>query len=117
VEPTPGDAHVVAEHRRSVAGGATSLQCNVNAIRSLRAHGKAARIIGSLARPEGQTTNEGDMFFDRTAGGHRFDFTRGVCFLCGITREEFKEHDYPRCAGEPYGKLEPPSPDEPPQAA
>ena len=57
------------------------------------------------------------MFFDRTAGGHRFDFTRSVCFLCGITREEFKENDYPRCAGELYGKQEPPSPDEPPKAA
>jgi hypothetical protein len=50
--------------------------------------------------------NESGMVFDRTAGGHRFDFTRGVCVLCGITREEFKDNDYPRCTGEPYGKQE-----------
>jgi hypothetical protein len=42
------------------------------------------------------------MIFDRTAGGHRFDFTRGVCFVCGISREEFKDNNYPRCATEPY---------------
>jgi hypothetical protein len=52
--------------------------------------------------------------FDRTAGGHRFDFTRGVCFLCGITREEFKDANYPKCTGEPYGRRErrPITPDE-----
>ena len=59
------------------------------------------------------------MIFDRTAGGHRFDFTRGVCFLCGISREEFKDSDYPRCTGEPFGKQEcvpnPPA-DGPPEA-
>ena len=46
------------------------------------------------------------MIFDRTAGGHRFDFTRGVCFVCGMSREEFKDSSYPRCPGEPFGKLE-----------
>jgi hypothetical protein len=59
------------------------------------------------------------MIFDRTAGGHRFDFTRGVCFLCGITREEFKDANYPQCMGEPYGqqKDRPITPDdEPPNA-
>jgi len=59
------------------------------------------------------------MFFDRTAGGHRFDFTRGICFLCGITHEEFKDNNYPRCNGEPYGKNErlPTAPgDGPPEA-
>ena len=60
------------------------------------------------------------MIFDRTAGGHHFDFTRGVCFVCGISREEFKDNSYPRCTGEPYGKGEtsptPPGGD-PPQPA
>ena len=27
--------------------------------------------------------------FDRTAAGHRFDSSRGVCVLCGVTRKEF----------------------------
>jgi len=45
------------------------------------------------------------MIFDRTAGGHRFDFIRGVCFVCGISREEFKDNSYPRCTGELYGAL------------
>ena len=60
------------------------------------------------------------MIFDRTAGGHRFDFTLGVCFLCGISREEFKDNDYPRCSGEPFGKQEPlpiPPGGDPPTAA
>jgi hypothetical protein len=58
------------------------------------------------------------MIFDRPADGHRFDFTRGVCFLCGISREEFKDDDYPRCTGEPFGKQErvPNPPDGPPEA-
>jgi hypothetical protein len=46
------------------------------------------------------------MIVDRTAGGHRFDFIRGVCFVCGITCEEFKDNDYPKCTGEPYGEPE-----------
>jgi hypothetical protein len=53
-----------------------------------------------------QISRESEMIFDRTAGGHRFDFTRGVCFVCGISREEFKDNSYPRCTGEPYGKGE-----------
>jgi hypothetical protein len=57
------------------------------------------------------------MIFDRTAGGHRFDYNQGFCILCGITREEFKDNDYPKCAGEPYGKRESPSPDKGPEAA
>ena len=67
-----------------------------------------------------QISRESEMIFDRTAGGHRFDFTRGVCFVCGISREEFKDNSYPRCTGEPYGKGEtsptPPGGD-PPQPA
>jgi hypothetical protein len=57
------------------------------------------------------------MIFDRTAGGHRFDFT---CFVCGMSREEFKDSSYPRCSGEPFGKLEtlpiPPGGNPPPPA-
>jgi hypothetical protein len=46
------------------------------------------------------------MTFDRTAGGHRFDYSQGICVLCGITREEFKDNEYPKCTGELYGKRE-----------
>jgi hypothetical protein len=49
---------------------------------------------------------ESEMIFDRTAGGHRFDYSRGFCVLCGIAREEFKDNDYPKCAGELYGQRE-----------
>jgi hypothetical protein len=48
------------------------------------------------------------MIFDRTAGGRRFDYSQGFCVLCGITREEFKDNDYPECTGEPYGQRERP---------
>jgi hypothetical protein len=40
--------------------------------------------------------------FDRTAGGHRFDFSRGICVLCGITRKEFEDEERPQCTGAPY---------------
>jgi len=63
---------------------------------------------------------ESEMIFDRTAGGHRFDYSQGICVLCGITREEFKDNDYPKCTGEPYGERErPPIPPgrDPPEAA
>jgi hypothetical protein len=40
---------------------------------------------------------------DQPPGGHRFDYTRGVCVMCGMSCEEFKNNDYPKCAGEPYG--------------
>ena len=40
--------------------------------------------------------------FDRTAGDHRFDFSRGVCVLCGITRKEFEDEGHPPCTGQPY---------------
>jgi hypothetical protein len=40
--------------------------------------------------------------FDRTAGDHRFDFSRGVCVVCGITRKEFEDEDCPPCTGQPY---------------
>ena len=59
------------------------------------------------------------MVFDRTAGGHRFDFSREVCFLCGISREEFEDDGRPQCTGQPYEKADrlrtPPG--KPPEAA
>jgi len=61
------------------------------------------------------------MIFDRTAGGHRFDYIRGVCVMCGMSRDEFKDNDYPQCAGEPFGKREalpiPPGSDAPAEVA
>jgi hypothetical protein len=48
------------------------------------------------------------VIFDRTAGGHRFDYSQGLCVLCGITRGEFNDNDYPECTGELYGKRERP---------
>ena len=62
-----------------------------------------------LCRHRGESQwcrSQSARIFDRTAGGYRFDFTRGVCVLCRISREEFKDNDYPECAGEPYGKRE-----------
>jgi hypothetical protein len=41
---------------------------------------------------------ESETIFDRT-GGDRFDYSQGICVLCGITREEFKDNDYPECTG------------------
>jgi hypothetical protein len=41
------------------------------------------------------------MAFDRMAGGHRFDFSRGVCQRCGMSREKFEDHGRPRCTGKP----------------
>ena len=62
---------------------------------------------------------ESETIFDRT-GGDRFDYSQGICVLCGITREEFKDNDYPKCTGELYGQRErPPIPPgrDPPEAA
>jgi hypothetical protein len=28
--------------------------------------------------------------FDRTAGGHRFDSSQGICVVCGINRKGFE---------------------------
>jgi hypothetical protein len=44
---------------------------------------------------------EGDMAFDRMAGGHRFDFSRGVCVRCRMSREKFEDSGRPRCTGQP----------------
>ena len=40
------------------------------------------------------------MVFNRTAGGHAFDFDRGVCLKCGITRERYEDSGEPRCSKE-----------------
>jgi hypothetical protein len=88
--------------------------------------------IGQIASQEGQTwltylpqdervavSKESEMVFDRTAGGHRFDFSREICFLCGISREEFEDDGRPQCTGQPYEKADrlrsPPG--KPPKAA
>jgi hypothetical protein len=44
------------------------------------------------------------MAFDRTAGGHRFDFSREVCQRYGMSREKFENHGRPRCKGKPPDK-------------
>jgi hypothetical protein len=44
---------------------------------------------------------KGKMFmtFDRSSGGHAFDFSAGVCERCGMTREYFQDNGEPRCSG------------------
>jgi hypothetical protein len=44
------------------------------------------------------------MAFDRMAGGHRFDFSRGVCHRCEMTREYFEDNGRPPCTGQPPEK-------------
>jgi len=39
------------------------------------------------------------MPFDRRAGGHAFDFHRGVCVKCGMTREYYQDNGEPVCSG------------------
>ena len=39
------------------------------------------------------------MTFDRSSGGHAFDFSAGVCERCGMTREYFQDNGEPRCSG------------------
>ena len=54
------------------------------------------------------------MSFDRHAGGHAFDFDRGVCTKCEMTREFFKDHGEPSCTGrkpEPELKMSGPVPE------
>lgn len=38
--------------------------------------------------------------FFRRAGGHRFNFSHGVCLRCGISREEFEDGGRPWCTGQ-----------------
>jgi hypothetical protein len=37
------------------------------------------------------------MAFDRQAGGHAFDFDRGVCVKCGMTREAYQDNGFSLC--------------------
>jgi hypothetical protein len=59
------------------------------------------------------------MAFDRTAGGHHFDFSRGVCTRCEIFREKFEDNGRPPCTGRPPDKRERLTvpDDDPPEAA
>jgi hypothetical protein len=43
------------------------------------------------------------MTFDRQSGGHAFDFDRGVCVRCGMTREQYEDSGEPRCKGKQSG--------------
>jgi len=63
----------------------------------------ASRSVARLASRESVMAFDRTLDgFDRTAGDHRFDFSRGVCVVCGITRKEFEDEDRPPCAGQPY---------------
>lgn len=46
------------------------------------------------------------MAFHRTAGDHRFDFSRDVCVKCGMTREYFQDNGEPGCDGRSRKRLE-----------
>ena len=63
---------------------------------------------------------ESAMVFDRTAGGHRFDFIRMACTRCEMSHEHFEDNGRPTCNGQPPDKRErltiPPD-DDPPEAA
>ncbi|MGA7325773.1 MAG: hypothetical protein WBX25_15120 [Rhodomicrobium sp.] len=41
------------------------------------------------------------MSFDRTGGGHAFDFDRDVCVKCGMTRSNYLDNRNPSCTGRP----------------
>lgn len=47
------------------------------------------------------------MAFDLMAGGHRFDFFRGVCVKCEMTHEYFEHNGSPYCTGKPPEKKKP----------
>jgi len=38
------------------------------------------------------------MRFDRSAGGHNFDFDTDVCTRCGIARRQYRDGGNPLCA-------------------
>ena len=38
------------------------------------------------------------MRFDRSAGGHNFDFDTDVCTRCGIARRQYRDGGTPLCA-------------------
>lgn len=41
------------------------------------------------------------LAFDRSAGGHVFDFDKRACTVCGMTQEEFRDGKQPACTGHP----------------
>jgi hypothetical protein len=67
-----------------------------------------SELVAEVAARAGRVavSKESEMAFDRTAGGHRFDFSLGVCFLCGISREEFEDDGHPQCTGQLYEKAD-----------
>lgn len=46
------------------------------------------------------------MAFNRIASGHRFDFSRDVCIICGMTQKYFQDNGEPRCEGRHNKPLE-----------
>ena len=46
------------------------------------------------------------MRFDRQAKGHAFDFDRGVCVRCGMTREKYQDSGEPKCTANATGRHE-----------
>jgi hypothetical protein len=68
----------------------------------------------------GRMEQQAMMAFYRTVGGHRFDFSSGVCLRCEMTREYYQHNGEPRCVGYPpfrKSPRKPPDNDDPPRAA
>ncbi len=60
------------------------------------------------------------MVFELIAGGHRFDFIRGVCMRCEMSREKFEDSGQPQCTGQSLDRrkrLTVPSDNDPPEVA
>jgi len=47
----------------------------------------------------------GFMRFDRSAGGHNFDFDTDVCTRCGIARRHYRDGGNPLCAAHKVVRL------------
>jgi hypothetical protein len=47
----------------------------------------------------------GFMRFDRSAGGHNFDFDTDVCTRCGIARRQYRDGGTPGCADQKVVRL------------
>jgi hypothetical protein len=45
------------------------------------------------------------MRFDRSAGGHNFDFDTDVCTRCGIARRHYRDGGTPLCADQKVVRL------------
>ena len=45
------------------------------------------------------------MRFERSAGGHNFDFDTDVCTRCGIARRQYRDGGNPLCAAQKVVRL------------